>query len=216
MENNFIYELIEACKEYEASKQNKLKKNNLKDFSTWLFNKTQHSENNDANYIVANKHEIGRIVTYLYRYAKNYAKLALQNKPLVSLDDFVFLSTLHELKSLTKMTLIESHVIEKQTGIQVIKRLVEQGLIIEQKDKQDKRSTRISLTKKGEKVILSCYLDMGIVADLVTGDLTNDELNTLYQLLQKLDNFHSPIYKKINQLSFEELKEIKPNPFKNE
>jgi DNA-binding MarR family transcriptional regulator len=50
--------------------------------------------------------------------------------------------------NLTKIQLIERNGHEKQTGTQIIKRLLEYGLIEEKNDSEDKRSKRLNITEK--------------------------------------------------------------------
>jgi hypothetical protein len=66
------------------------------------------------------------LVTLLFRYAKGYIKKALQDSIIQTADEFAF--NLITFESLTKTELISKQVMEKTSGVEVIKRLVGQGL----------------------------------------------------------------------------------------
>jgi DNA-binding MarR family transcriptional regulator len=83
---------------------------------------------------------------------------------------------------------------EKTTGIEVIRRLIKRGLVVESADENDKRSVRVSITNSGRKEILKTLPLMSKVSEIVVGNLSNEEINTLSYLLKKLDYFHNEIY----------------------
>jgi DNA-binding MarR family transcriptional regulator len=53
---------------------------------------------------------------------------------------------------------------EKTSGIEVIKRLVAQGLIHEFSDLTDKRSVRVSITEKGKMEVMNVLPEMSKVS----------------------------------------------------
>ncbi len=143
-----------------------------------------------------NKQEesIAILVAYLYRYAKLYAKKAMQDSPLQSLDDFSYLIVLLTHDSLSKTELINRNAQEKTTGMEIIKRLVRIGVMIQFDDEQDKRSQRIAITDAGRGVIYSILGNMGQVSRLMSANLSENEKQVLLHLLKKLDRFHFDIF----------------------
>ena len=105
-----------------------------------------------------------------------------------------YLFRMMDYDSLTKMQLIEKNAHEKQTGIEIIKRLVKNGLFEESPDENDKRSTRISVTAKGKKVFLESMQDITIVSKIMCGQLTTKEKESLLNSLKKLNTFHHTVY----------------------
>jgi len=83
---------------------------------------------------------------------------------------------------------------EKTSGTEVIRRLVKRGMIVETADQNDKRSIRVSITKTGRDEILKILPMMSKVTEIVVGNLSSEEINTLSYLLKKLDYFHNDIY----------------------
>ncbi|WP_258931879.1 MarR family transcriptional regulator [Flavobacterium oreochromis] len=76
----------------------------------------------------------------------------LKDFPQLANEEFTYLYRIIDESSLTKMQLIERNAHEKQTGIEIIKRLVKNDLLEEFPDDHDKRITRLRITQKGEKL----------------------------------------------------------------
>jgi hypothetical protein len=70
----------------------------------------------------------------MFRFAKQYSKKALENTNLKTIDDFGFLSSLIVAESMTKTELINRHVLEITTGMEIIKRLHTLGFMEELKE----------------------------------------------------------------------------------
>jgi DNA-binding MarR family transcriptional regulator len=154
--------------------------------------------------------DISILIVLMYHYAKGYIKKALRDSYLQTPDEFSFLITLMTYDNLTKSELITRQVMEKTSGTEVIRRLIKKGLIIEYADEKDKRSVRVSITKAGREEILKVLPLMGRVSEIVVGNLSAQEINTLSYLLKKLDYFHNDIYiNKRGQPLSEILSEIK-------
>jgi DNA-binding MarR family transcriptional regulator len=149
--------------------------------------------------------EISILIVLMNRYAKWYIKKVLKDSLLHSPDEFSFLISLMTYESLSKSELITRQIMEKTSGTEIINRLVKKGLINESADQNDKRSIRVSITKSGRDEILRILPLMNKVTEIVVGNLSVEEINTLSYLLKKLDHFHNDIY--INKRG-EELGEI--------
>ena len=151
------------------------------------------------------ENEIAKQVIMLGRYSKQLIKKSLENHPDLVNEDFTYLFRMMDYPSLTKMQLIEKNAHEKQSGIEIIKRLVRNGLFVESPDANDKRSTRISVTEKGKKVCKESMKDITIVSKIMCGRLTGDEKIQLLESLKKLNTFHHTVY---TNLKNEEPREI--------
>lgn len=149
--------------------------------------------------------DVGILITLMFRYAKGYIKKALQNSVIQTADEFAFLITLITHESLTKTELITKQVMEKTSGVEVIKRLLSQNMIEEFADKQDKRSVRVSITTKGKKELEKVLPQMAKVSRIVVGTLTESEINTLTYLLRKLDFYHYDIFMNKKNLNLDEI-----------
>jgi DNA-binding MarR family transcriptional regulator len=148
---------------------------------------------------------ISILLVLMYRYARIYLKQAMKESALNTPDEFSFLITLMTYRSMRKGELISRQVMEKTTGTEVIRRLIEYGMIKEGADPDDRRSKLISITKSGRDEILRILPLMSDVSEIIAGDLRDDEINTLAYLLGKLDHFHNDIYRNNKDLSLEDI-----------
>ncbi len=203
MPYDFLKELIIFTEQYEADIDGKVTPT-AKDFAVWLFNKTKSHRSEDIRMGDApyeevengNKieTEISILIVNMYRYARVYSKKALENTPLQTVDEFGYLATLLTYNCLKKTELIAKNIHEKPTGMEIIKRLLQNGLIDQFDDEQDKRSKLVRLNDKGKYLLYSIFDKMGKVSDIVTGDLERDEKIQLLYFLKKLDRFHHHIF----------------------
>lgn len=193
--------VIDTLRELDAFQ--KLKAGNsicLDDFRCYLNEKA--NEKLEGSEISAEKidehseieNEIAEHVIMLGRYSKHVLKKSLENHPDLFNEDFTYLLRLRDYSSLTKMQLIEKNAHEKQSGIEIIKRLVRNGLLKESPDKKDKRSTRISLTAKGKKVFQDCVKDLDEASKILCGKLQKEEKENFLLSLEKLNNYHQSVY----------------------
>jgi MarR family transcriptional regulator, lower aerobic nicotinate degradation pathway regulator len=206
MNYDLLKEIVVNLERFEQ--ENKPKNGSLKDFGLWLSEQqnADYESNNGVMKVsdlvpsdvkVMAEHPdnvIGKLLTFLSRYLKIYLKKGLEGSLLTTGDDFSYLATLLNKGSLTKTELILLSAHEKTSGMEVIKRLLINELIVQTDDEQDKRSKRISLTQKGMGVLMQSFESMEKVGKITVGDLTNQEKNQLVYLLKKLDNFHNDIY----------------------
>jgi DNA-binding MarR family transcriptional regulator len=151
------------------------------------------------------QNEIGIFITLMFRYAKMYIKKALTESVLQTVDEFSFLINLMSYESLTKTELINKQVLEKTSGTEVIKRLLNLNLIREFADTKDKRSVRVAITDVGRQEIITLLPKTQIVSQIVVGNLSVNEVQTLAYLLKKLDFHHHDIFMNQRNASLEEL-----------
>jgi len=150
--------------------------------------------------------DISILIVLMYRYARGYIRKALKESMLQTADEFSFLITLMTFSSLTKSELINTQVMEKTSGTEVIRRLVKEGMISESGDKGDRRAVRVSITERGRKEIFRILPVMSLVSDIVRGNLGPGEVNTLVYLLRKLDYFHNDVFHNARKASLEEIR----------
>ncbi len=149
--------------------------------------------------------DISILLVLMYRYAKGYLKKALRESSLHTAEEFSFLITLMTYESLRKSELITKQIMEKTSGTEVINRLIHNGMINETADEKDKRSIRVSITQAGRDEIRSIIPVMSNVSEIIVGNLTDEEINSLAYLLKKLDYFHNDIYLEKKDLPLSEI-----------
>ncbi|AZI67885.1 MarR family transcriptional regulator [Kaistella daneshvariae] len=198
MDLNLIIEILSELDAFQKSQNsNQL---TLEDFRLYLNEKAYERENPrnlSEKYdlqVFDLENEIAKQVIMLGRYSKHLIKKSLENHSDLINEDFTYLFRLMDYPSLTKMQLIEKNAHEKQSGIEIIKRLVRNGLIQESPDENDKRSTRVQVTAKGKKVFQESMKDITVVSKIMCGKLNTDEKEQLLNSLKKLNTFHHTVY----------------------
>jgi len=83
------------------------------------------------------------------------------------------------------------HHLEPPSGIEVLKRLLNKGLIEEFDDKDDKRAKRIKITEKGKKELQLVMPKMSEVFTMMTAELSLNEKLHLLAFLKQINDFHT-------------------------
>ncbi|UOY08564.1 winged helix DNA-binding protein [Muricauda sp. SCSIO 64092] len=130
----------------------------------------------------------------LNRYANTYIKMVLEGTPFTTAMEFTFSAVLDKNGEVAKTDLIRMMAFDKSTGMGVIKRLLNKGLIEEFPNPEDKRSKLLRLTQNGKKAVALGYQTVPGAANMISKNLEDDEKQELLHLLKKLDGFHYPIY----------------------
>lgn len=209
MELNLIIDILSELDTFQ--KRQPCNQSTLEDFRLYLNEKAYQNENprNLSDKFTLDvfdlENEVAKQVIMLGRYSKHLIKKSLESHPDLVNEDFTYLFRLMDYPSLTKMQLIEKNAHEKQTGIEIIKRLVRNGLLAESPDETDKRSTRICVTDKGRKVFEDSMKDITMVSKIMCGKLDCKEKENLLNSLKKLNTFHHTVY---TNLRNEETKKI--------
>ncbi|MCX8530786.1 MarR family winged helix-turn-helix transcriptional regulator [Chryseobacterium luquanense] len=199
MQTDFIIELLHQVKEFENSDVCK-HNSTVDDFRVWMNDKKYSDESptklfkNEKHQVSFTENEICKQVLLLGRYSKLLIRKGLGDFPELANEEFTYLYRLKDEPFLTKIQLIEKNGHEKQTGTQIIKRLLEAGFLEEKNDLDDKRSKRLNLTKKGEETFHLSVAKVNQTSKLLSGKLDKDEKNELLRILKKLNEFHSHIY----------------------
>ena len=185
METSFLINLLLEVQEYEHSKSFK-NHATIEDFRIWLNEKKYTTES----------------PTKLF---KKMIRKGLSDFPTLANEEFTYLYRLKDEPSLTKMQLIERNGHEKQTGIQIIKRLLDDGLIQETVDENDKRAKRLTLTKKGEEAFHQSVEKVNTTSRILSANLKSDEKTKLLELLKKVNDFHYTLYTEYKNSEIKEL-----------
>ncbi|TAF35240.1 MAG: MarR family transcriptional regulator [Cytophagales bacterium] len=134
---------------------------------------------------------ISRLLTIVYRYAKLHIKKSLQNSPLQTAEEFSFLIVLMSQGSMSKTELIQQCIIEKTSGIEIIKRLLKKEFVKQYDNQEDKRSQLVDITPLGQKVLFELLPLVEQAAEQIAGNLSEQEKYNLAYILNKLDRHHS-------------------------
>ena len=163
----------------------------------------------DSDRGVANTGDDNRMLVWLtHRLSKMfrwYAKETLQANGLTSMDEYFFLISINKIGTPSKTKEYADTITEINTGTQMMKRMIDAGLIEEVTDKQDKRVRRVKLTAKGKRTRENFFQQSVSDLKLKSGNLSETEKKELIRLLAYLEKFHTNIYFNDSGLSFEEM-----------
>lgn len=199
MQTDFFIQLFHEIKEFENSDAYKTN-SGVDDFRLWMNDKKYTNESptklftNENHNVSFTENEICKQILLLSRYSKLLIRKGLSDFPNLANEEFTYLYRLKDEPDLTKIQLIEKNGHEKQTGTQIIKRLLEAGFVEEKNDQDDKRSKRLNLTKKGEETFHQSVASVNQTSKILSGTLSDDEKKELLKILKKLNEFHSHLY----------------------
>jgi DNA-binding MarR family transcriptional regulator len=146
-----------------------------------------------------------KIIGRISKITMAYANLALKDSGLNQIEEFGILQTIRKEKNPKKTEVIYANLFELSSGTDMLNRLQKRGLIKEYADKEDKRSKRIELTSKGEKVAAACVGKIEKNATMIMHDLTDNEKALCIQLLQGIEIKFSALWQKHKGREFDEI-----------
>lgn len=133
------------------------------------------------------------IVIRLFKAIRFYFKPTLQKHGFKSLEEFLFLATLSWKNNISKKTLCRTNMTDIPTGIDIIKRLIQQGLINEQENAEDKREKLLMITQNGEQKLYEIFVSPEGTTD-VMADMNTEERIVFMRMIDRLNNFHTKVY----------------------
>ena len=145
------------------------------------------------------------LLTALGRYKMNYVKLALEGTPFETYDEFAFVLSLVFAGPYTQSQLIERHVQLKPTGMEIIRRLLKKGLIVQLPSGEDKRSKLLQATPDGAAAFRHALSRINAVTDMVMSPLSYHERLQLLALLKKMDRPHRDVFLHNKKMELDEL-----------
>lgn len=157
----------------------------LKSFAFWLLNNEKINQNSTEEEQL--NRDLGYYINRINRYGKYLSKSFLEETLISSLDEFSFLTVIKALGKPSKSEVYEATITELTTGQQMMRRLVNMGLVKEQVDSEDKRMKRVFLTEKGKQTQELAFEQIGKECNLKFGQLNIEHKKELLQILKELD-----------------------------
>lgn len=149
--------------------------------------------------------EIGYLMGRINRYSRHYAKNIFEDLPISTIEEFWFLNVVFHKKNPTKMEIYEATITELATGTQMLRRLIDLGLLSEEQDEADKRVRRVQLTEEGKKVRTEAFHRLGVEARFKMGNVDENNTAQFLDVLRYLDRFHAQHYKETSEKPMEQL-----------
>ena len=212
MNYDIIKDVVDLVKDFEAQNVEEIKyTKDVNGFQSWIaesFDKEVVEEEPDWEGKEAGRSPesvISTLVVHMNRYARSYSRSAIYDSDFSTQEDFIFLITLKTFGPMSKMELIKKNIQEKSVGMQIINRLIKQEWVDQTDSEVDKRSKLVHINEKGLEALENQMEKIRDSSKIVVGNLRYNEQMQLIRLLNKLNDFHHPIY--LKNLSPDELLE---------
>jgi len=202
MNFELLKDVINLIEEFDGQNKNNVYSADIDGFKMWITNKESTSKKCIPEPLIWEGQENGRtpesvistLLVHLNRYAKSYSKSAISDSDFSTQEDFIYLINLKAFGEMTKMDLIKKNVHEKPVGMLIINRLIKQKWIAQSDSLKDKRTKVLKITEKGTKSLDKQMKKIRQATQIVAGNLNHSEKMELIRILDKLDQFHQPIY----------------------
>ena len=134
-----------------------------------------------------------------------YIRIAMRDLKINHFEEFSLLSAVANLDNPKKTEVIYHTINELSTGLNLLSGLKKRGYITEHDDTEDKRSKRLRLTPKGEKILAECYKKFSKVPEMLFMEMTDDDIDLCIQLLKNIEIKFSKLYLRHRDAAFEEV-----------
>lgn len=141
----------------------------------------------------------------LQRFTHLWSRKALKDLPLHSIEEFGLIKTVELLREVRKSDLVKHTLMETTTCFEMIKRLVKAGYLEEEVDPDDRRSRKVSLTRKGKLLSEKSEPQIKMLSRLLIGNISQSQKLALLDVLQALDGFHTELYSSHPESSLEDM-----------
>lgn len=137
---------------------------------------------------------IAQHLIIMNRYIKFYSRTAFSDSRIKTLEEFSFLMTVVQFQQIPKSELIKRNITEKSSGIEIINRMIKNGMLMQVDNPNDMRSQMIQITDMGKGELYKIFKNMDTLGHIATAPLNDVEKAQLAKSLKKLDEFHYSNY----------------------
>lgn len=137
--------------------------------------------------MIRNDKSVGRYISVLYRQAQAY--ISNQLKPYnIGSGQYTFLLTLYRNDGINQEELSSQLMIDKGTTARAIDKLEKAGYVVRQTNPKDRRAYNIFITEKARELKPVLHEKMRSWTDIMVADLSQEERDMLYIILEKMVN----------------------------
>lgn len=147
--------------------------------------------------ITQNLQEPMKFLEYITRIARlhdYYLKKFLEELPINSRIEYLFINSIASGGRVKKTDLINAHLTDYTTGMDIIKRLVNNGLLAEMPDTSDRRAKILEITAQGQSVLLEAERRVNEEAQMFLACTSMNKWKKTIPLFEKLNDFQSEIF----------------------
>jgi len=146
-----------------------------------------------------------KLIDRIVRLHSIYIQIALKDLKLSHFEEFSLLSAVAQLESPRKTEVIYHTINELSTGLSLLSGLIKKQCITEYEDPDDKRSKRLKLTPKGEKLLFACYKQFSRIPEMMLMEVPQEDLEICIQLLKKVEIKYSKLWQQHKGKSFDQV-----------
>jgi DNA-binding MarR family transcriptional regulator len=146
-----------------------------------------------------------RLIGRIFKLHTLYTATIMEGMGINTIEEYSLLNTVQQLNEPRKTEAIYTALLELSTGTDMMNRLKKLGYISETDDKEDKRSKRIKVTPKGDKVLITCRKRVSMLASMMFHDVSEDDKRLCFQLLKSVDTKFTGSWLSHKGKSFEEI-----------
>ncbi|MGE5394315.1 MAG: MarR family winged helix-turn-helix transcriptional regulator [Candidatus Saccharibacteria bacterium] len=144
-------------------------------------------------------------ISRISRFHEFYTRKFLEGLSINSRLEYQFLQTVHVLQNAKKTDLISLLLVEYTTGMDIIKRLINNGLLIETQNENDKRVKLLELTEEGNKLLSLAEKRLKEERLMFLECISMNKWKKTMPYLKELSEFHNSIYIHHNNKPYSEL-----------
>ena len=144
-------------------------------------------------------------ISRIARFHEFYTRKFLEGLPVNSRLEYQFLQTVNLLQKAKKTDLINLLLVEYTTGMDIIKRLINNGLLIETQNENDKRVKLLELTEEGKKLLSVAEKRLKEERQMFLECISMNKWKKTMPYLKELSEFHNSIYIHHNNKPYGEL-----------
>lgn len=193
MKNINVDQLCELIKVYESYHEQHTTYDR-EQFSRWLVRQWETEEDDEqvsARTIVNLSHR-------MQHYSRLYIRAAFGDLSINTLEEYWFLDTIVQRGNPSKSEVYAANVTELTTGTQILKRLVNKGLVQEESDTEDRRVRRVVITDAGKALWEEAGERLDMAAQYFTSGMGVAEQKEFSKIGEFLDNYHSQRYSRVS------------------
>jgi DNA-binding MarR family transcriptional regulator len=146
-----------------------------------------------------------KLIDRISRLHMIYVQMALKEMEINHFEEFRLMTAIANLESPKKTEVIYHTINELSTGLALLAGMKKQGYIIERGDPEDKRSKRLQLTAKGQKVLQACYEEFGKIPLMLFDGMPEEDVELCIQLLKNVDIKYSQLWQMHKRGTFGEV-----------
>lgn len=147
--------------------------------------------------ITQNLQEPMKFLEYITRVARlhdYYLKKFLEELPINSRIEYLFLNSIASGGRVKKTDLINAHLTDYTTGMDIIKRLGNNGLVVEMPDTSDRRAKILEITAQGQSVLLEAERRVNEETQMFLACTSMNKWKKTLPLFEEINDFQSEIF----------------------